>query len=331
MAEIVLAMALPHSPTLRTPPERWNKDGDRDRSNIREMWFKKTLYRYPDLLKLRQGDGFDKLITLEEIQKRFDRCQIALEKLQEAFKDANVDTAVILGKDQQEIFIDISPTLTVYTGEEIYNGPPQRDVYAPPAWTVHQNDQELAQYLVRSLQKADFDLMDMTKWPPNTWVQGTQVTPHAFGFVLHDIMKDNPPPSVPILINTFFPPTQPSMPRAIRFGKVLTEAIRSWDSKKRVAVIASGGLSHFVVDEEQDQEFLELFRNFDLDGLASIDDRVYRSGTSEVKLFVSVLIAAQEMGYPMTLVDYVPCYRTEAGTGEGMGFMYWAPRDAGEV
>jgi hypothetical protein len=25
----------------------------------------------------------------------------------------------------------------------------------------------------------------------------------------------------------------------------------------------------------------------------------------------------------MTLVDYVPCWRTAAGTGEGMGFMYW--------
>ena len=25
----------------------------------------------------------------------------------------------------------------------------------------------------------------------------------------------------------------------------------------------------------------------------------------------------------MTLVDYVPCYRTPAGTGEGMGYMYW--------
>jgi len=25
----------------------------------------------------------------------------------------------------------------------------------------------------------------------------------------------------------------------------------------------------------------------------------------------------------MTLIDYVPCYRSEAGTGSGMGFAYW--------
>jgi hypothetical protein len=33
--------------------------------------------------------------------------------------------------------------------------------------------------------------------------------------------------------------------------------------------------------------------------------------------------AVQETRVQMTLVDYVPCWRTPAGTGEGMGFMYW--------
>ena len=32
-------------------------------------------------------------------------------------------------------------------------------------------------------------------------------------------------------------------------------------------------------------------------------------------------------GAEMTLVDYVPCWRTAAGTGEGMGFMYWKAED----
>jgi seryl-tRNA synthetase len=44
-----------------------------------------------------------------------------------------------------------------------------------------------------------------------------------------------------------------------------------------------------------------------------------------VKLYASVLLAMTAIGAPMTLVDYIPCYRTEAGTGEGMGFMYWTP------
>ncbi len=30
-----------------------------------------------------------------------------------------------------------------------------------------------------------------------------------------------------------------------------------------------------------------------------------------------------ELDLDMTLVDYVPCYRSEAGTGNAMGFVYW--------
>ena len=30
-----------------------------------------------------------------------------------------------------------------------------------------------------------------------------------------------------------------------------------------------------------------------------------------------------DCGLDMTLLDYVPCYRSEAGTGNAMGFAYW--------
>jgi hypothetical protein len=131
---------------------------------------------------------------------------------------------------------------------------------------------------------------------------------------------------VPILMNTFYPPNQPSMRRSIQFGKTLLEAIKSWQSETTVAIIASGGLSHFVCDEQLDQTFLKYFESYDFEGLARIDNRSYQSGTSEVKLYVPVMVAASQLGFEMNLVDYVPVYRTEAGTGEGFGFMYWTPR-----
>lgn len=149
--------------------------------------------------------------------------------------------------------------------------------------------------------------------------------PHAYGFVYHQIMGDDAPPSVPILMNTFYPPTQPSMPRSIAFGKALFAAIERWESEKTVAIIGSGGLTHFVCDEALDKVFLDSFKTCDLDRLAEVDERSYQSGTSEVKLYVPILHAMQQLGYPMTVVDYVPCYRTEAGTGEGMAFFCWKP------
>jgi 3-O-methylgallate 3,4-dioxygenase len=324
MAEIVFGMAVPHSGILGKDPDTWPEDRARDMSNKREMWYQCRPWRFEELAHERRNEGFEALTTPEERRKRFNKCRAALDKMRQAYEDAKVDIAIILGKDQQEMFMEFSPALAIYTGKEIYNGPPGRSVYSPDKPMTHEGHPELALHLINSLQNDGFDLMDLFKWMPNTWLQNEPIVPHAYGFVMHQIMSDNPPPCVPVLVNTFYPPTQPSMRRCIEFGKALTAAIRSWDSNKRVAVIASGGLTHFVCDEAQDKVFLELLKNYDFEGLANVDERIYQSGTSEVKLYVPVLMAMQGTGAPMTLVDYVPTYRSEAGTGEGMAFMYWA-------
>ena len=69
-------------------------------------------------------------------------------------------------------------------------------------------------------------------------------------------MRDLPPPTVPIILNTFYPPNQPTAARCVAFGKVLGRAIKNWKDEARVAVIASGGLSHFVIDEALDKLIL---------------------------------------------------------------------------
>jgi len=57
--------------------------------------------------------------------------------------------------------------------------------------------------------------------------------------------------------------------------------------------------------------------------LASIPDSMFQSGTSEIKNWITVAGAMSEAGLSMRLVDYVPCYRSEAGTGSAMGFAEW--------
>ena len=39
--------------------------------------------------------------------------------------------------------------------------------------------------------------------------------------------------------------------------------------------------------------------------------------------WVPVAGAMADLGYKPTVVDYVPCYRSLAGTGNAMGFVYW--------
>jgi hypothetical protein len=328
MAKIVFGMAVPHSGMLGQRPEDWLTNGDRDRNN-RALWYRGRTWTYPEL-EAERGTVFEQYLTIEERTERAFKCRAALDEMAAAYARANVDVAIVLGKDQKEIWPDISPSIAIYSGEEVHNGPPQRAVYAPDKHVIHKAYPKLATYLIEAFQREGFDLADLMAWPENVWMEKNQgrkadypVVPHAYSFVYHQIMGDNPPPHVPVLMNLFYPPTQPSMTRCIQFGRVLREAIAAWPEDVRVAVIASGGLSHFVNDEEFDRRVMKLLADYDYAGLEAIPDSYYQSGTSEIKIYSTVMMALQPTGAQMTLVDYVPCWRTAAGTGEGMGFMYW--------
>lgn len=61
----------------------------------------------------------------------------------------------------------------------------------------------------------------------------------------------------------------------------------------------------------------------DLATLAAQSDDMFQSGTSEIKNWLIAAGAIAETSLRMTLLDYVPCYRTEGGTGNAMGFAIW--------
>jgi 3-O-methylgallate 3,4-dioxygenase len=104
----------------------------------------------------------------------------------------------------------------------------------------------------------------------------------------------------------------------------LTRAIASWPEELTVGVIGSGGLTHFVVDEAFDRLVLDALKTGDATALSAIPENMFQSGTSEIKNWITVAGAMAEAGLTMNLVDYVPCYRSEAGTGSAMGFAHWS-------
>ena len=91
----------------------------------------------------------------------------------------------------------------------------------------------------------------------------------------------------------------------------------------RVAVMASGGLTHFVIDEELDRKILAAMQEGDEAALDAIPESYFKVGTAEIKNWYPVIAAMNETGLRHHLVDYVPCYRSEAGTGNAMAFVYW--------
>ena len=146
---------------------------------------------------------------------------------------------------------------------------------------------------------------------------------HAVQFIYRRILRDRPVPLVPIFLNTFYPPNQPAPKRCFDFGRSIGRAIASWDSNKRVAICASGGLSHFVIDEEFDHRIIAALRTNDAAALLSEPSVLFQSGTSEVKNWITAAGILSETKLRMKLLDYVPCYRSEAGTGNAMAFAVW--------
>jgi 3-O-methylgallate 3,4-dioxygenase len=268
-------------------------------------------------------------------QERHAACRRAIGKLADIFAEAKPDVAVIVGNDQMEMFDDaLIPAMSVYRGATIPNAFPREEEIAkmppgipiaipghiPPQGAIYKGLPDLAQHVIETAMTESFDVTSMAQLPA-----GVEHIPHAFGFVFRNIMNDDPVPTVPVVLNTFYPPNQPTVQRCYNFGKSLLRSIESWKSDARVALIASGGLTHFVIDEEVDNAVMDALKSRKIEGVASLGEPIFQAGTSEIKNWVPVAGAMADLGYAPTVIDYVPCYRSEAGTGNAMGFVYWKP------
>jgi 3-O-methylgallate 3,4-dioxygenase len=89
----------------------------------------------------------------------------------------------------------------------------------------------------------------------------------------------------------------------------------------RVGVVASGGLSHFTVDEGLDREIIRALRDKDAAALQSLPREQLKSGNSEIRNWICAAGALEHLG--LDWVHYAPGYRTLAGTGTGLCFACW--------
>jgi 3-O-methylgallate 3,4-dioxygenase len=179
----------------------------------------------------------------------------------------------------------------------------------------------LARHLIDQAFAHDFDVASSDTLPDAGHGMG-----HAFGFVMRRLVAADVP-IVPVMVNTYNPPTQPRAARCAAFGAMIGDAIASFDGCRRVGVIASGGLSHFMVLEELDREVLAALVRHDLATLTSIPEATFTSGTSEIKNWITVAATVPHLRF--RLLDYVPGYRTPAGSGTGLAFGLWAPPSDG--
>lgn len=334
MAKIVFGMGTSHGPQLSTPPKLWGQRVVADKKNPGLM-FRGSKYVFDELVELRKDENLGSQIGLEQWTAKNERCHTAIDRLAAELKKVNPDAVIIMGNDQHEIYSENNmPAISVFRGESFYDMPPTEEQKAkmapgiavaaaghkPSEYTTYPGHPELGLHLIKHLIQNEFDVAQSDSLP-----QGGRSTgvPHSLGFVYGQIMKEAVIPHVPIMLNTFFPPNQPPAARCYKLGKAIRKAVEAWESDARVAIIGSGGLSHFVIDEEMDDKIIKAMDSFDEATLGAIPESYLQSGSSEIKNWIAMTGAVAGTGLTMELVDYIPCYRSEAGTGTAQGFAYW--------
>ena len=276
--------------------------------------------------------GADALQTPEVLSDRFDAAQAAMDRVRSAIAAAQLDALIIVGDDQTELFrTSNNPAIAIFHGATIRNT--AREPAAPgDAWVKSarmwrhepETDREypvkadLAAWLTRRLCDRDFDIAAMDG------LERGQSEGHAFQFV-HRRLMDEPErqhlPVIPVILNTFDPPNQPTPRRCVALGTALRELIAEWPEDLRVGVIASGGLSHFVVDEALDAHVIDAIRRRDTAALAALDPKQLQAGSSEIRNWI--VVGAMATDLTLGPVDYIPGYRSPALTGTGLAFAIW--------
>ncbi len=147
--------------------------------------------------------------------------------------------------------------------------------------------------------------------------------PHAYGFIYRQVMRDQQTPHVPIDTNTVFAAGVPDVSACHAVGRLVGEAVRDWREDLRICVIASGGLSHFVVDAEFDRDILDAMTRNDYDHLLAYDEGYYQAGSAEIRSWIAAGGAMSVDGLAGRIIEYQPLYRTAAGTGSSAAFAIW--------
>jgi 3-O-methylgallate 3,4-dioxygenase len=282
---------------------------------------------YAELLEL-AGPHIPREITEGKFLWKHTKALAALEYLHHVVKKSEIDVLIIVGDDQKELYKDNNmPSILMYRGETIRNVPLKSR--PGPEWAKKASakyyeaeyekeypvDSALAMHLIHHLIDAEFDVSCADS------IQDGQGEGHAFGFVHNRLLQDIEIPVVPIFLNTYYPPNQPTPKRCFKLGQQIRKAVESWPQDIKVGVVASGGLSHFTVDEDLDNVVMDALRSKSYDDLCNIPLNKLNSGNSEIRNWICMAGACE--GLDLQLMDYYPAYRTPAGTGTGLCFAHW--------
>ncbi|WP_216215381.1 DODA-type extradiol aromatic ring-opening family dioxygenase [Amycolatopsis aidingensis] len=184
----------------------------------------------------------------EQTSRKFEarRFRYALHQARAAIVESGADSVLLIGSNHfRGFWLDLIPSFTIGVGECVASGE-SGTPSGPQAVDV-----PLARHLVDTLVGSGrFDLAYSAR------LQIDHGQSHAIQYLLDELDL----PIVPLVVNVFAPPL-PTMDRCARLGEAIGQALREFEGR-RVAVIASGGLSHRLPwpdwrePDGEDEEFM---------------------------------------------------------------------------
>jgi 2,3-dihydroxyphenylpropionate 1,2-dioxygenase len=244
--------------------------------------------------------------TFDQQKKLRQDAEKAFAALRKDLDAAKPDVLIVVANDQfVNFFWNNIPTFFVSIGDEV-KGKFTRHNFR------YRNHKELGKAIIRAGMENGVDF----SYGEHIELQHTQNVP------LYFLLPEPKIPILPVYVNTWVDPA-PSPRRCYQIGELIRKVADH--SKERVAILATGGLSHFPgsprigeIDEGFDHKLLEVMREGKGKTLVdySVDD-LLRAGDTE---FLNWMVVVGAVGdAKATYTAYMPDF-----VATGWGFVSWS-------
>jgi aromatic ring-opening dioxygenase catalytic subunit (LigB family) len=235
------------------------------------------------------------------------------------FQAGKPEVLIVLSNDHlHNFFLNNFPALCIGVAES-YESPIEHWLKAKRR--VFKGDQAFGSYLLQSALNEGFDpsfSMEMV-------LDHGSLTPLELAGLDPDL------PLMPILFNCVQPP-MPTMRRCYQFGQFLGRAIRDYRALDRVAILATGGISHDIatprmgmVNREFDEKLLQLMEAGDHDAVVRYATEFVHTagnGAEEIRMWIAAMGAAGDLPFRRAY------YRAVNDWYTGIGIGHYAPAKA---
>jgi aromatic ring-opening dioxygenase catalytic subunit (LigB family) len=236
-----------------------------------------------------------------------ERCFAAYEAVRESITALRPDALIVVGSDHFNTFsCEAMPQWCIGRGNSHAGWADNIPMYTIPG------DPALSQELLESLLRQGFE--------PS--FSDSMRLDHSFFGPLHFLTPAMNVPVIPIFQNCIMRPFL-TLARAYALGVALAAAITTSLSEKRIVIVGSGGLSHWIggpkhgrLSPEFDREFLARFMANDVEWLTSQTDDLEQlagNGGQEIRNWLTVR-GALAHGTAQELL-YEPAYPWIVGVG----------------